>query len=197
MAAIPWNAILTVAEAPAARFFLEALQHFLRWCSLVAWAITNSCRVPRPEFVSVGRVIKLMVHIIWPLACDPKQRKMWKVQTSKIMKIQKIKNRFLWFPSKLNNSVFEILQKWKSRFGGCSKNLLFYIFVYVRGLFKRIYDHLKILNISETIVEIAVDDFWPEKCRKTNEFGGRLIDIELENVAVVAARVVGGTSALQ
>ena len=32
---------------------------------------------------------------------------------------------------------------------------------------------------------------------KKNEFGGRFVDIGLENVAVAAARVVGGTSALQ
>ena len=31
-----------------------------------------------------------------------------------------------------------------------------------------------------------------EKLEKMNEFGGRFVDIGLENVAVAAARVVGG-----
>ena len=42
------------------------------------------------------------------------------------------------------------------------------------------------LNISEKVLEIIFDDFVKTK----NEFGGRLIDIGLENLAVAAARVV-------
>ena len=45
------------------------------------------------------------------------------------------------------------------------------------------------LNISERVWDITFDDFWKNV---KNEFGGRFIDIGLENVAVAAARVVGG-----
>ena len=64
-------------------------------------------------------------------------------------------------------------------------------------MFKRIYDHFK-KKEKETLrnknLEIFFDIF--RKMSK-NEFGGRFIDIGLENVAVAVARVVGGTSPLQ
>ena len=60
----------------------------------------------------------------------------------------------------------------------------------------RVFTNLKNAKTLRKVLEVIVDEFSFLK-NVRNEFGGCFIDIGLGNVAVAAARVMGGTSALQ
>ena len=74
-------------------------------------------------------------------------------------KSQNGKNRFWRFSSKLNNLTFELSPKLKLSICELSKQVVLCMFLYAWGLFKRFYNHSKMLSISEIISEIFFDEF--------------------------------------